>query len=134
VAANDPSTFWTTPFCLFLFQELLYAMYFYEFKVFYHAHVVLCAVTPIQRFQSRAWKNVAFKAESNVAFSKQFTAIPHVGAMFSSRDAAGAVFLVKPLFVHIFFPELKSNTQTAVHPAWGNGCFFHRDITPSTGD
>jgi hypothetical protein len=63
MTAYYSTTIRAAPLCGFLFQEPLYAMFFYEFEVLYHAHVVFSLVTLIKGFQPAAGEVLAFITE-----------------------------------------------------------------------
>jgi hypothetical protein len=48
MATYHPAAFRAVPLCHFFFQEPVNAMRFYEFEVFYHAHMVKGAVALIE--------------------------------------------------------------------------------------
>ena len=62
------TTFRAAPLFLLFFQETLDTMLLDEFEVFYHAHMVLGAVSLIEGFQATTGKFFALIAKPNQSF------------------------------------------------------------------
>jgi len=73
----------TFPLRFFLFQERFDPVLFNEIQVFDHTHMVLGAVSFIQRLQTLTGECFALEAESEFSFGQQFAAISHVSAVFA---------------------------------------------------
>jgi len=115
MTAYHLATFRAAPLCLFLFQEPLDAMLFDEFEVFYHAHMVLGAVSLIEGFQPTTGKIFALIAKPNKSFSEQIALIFHKGTVLTAWQAAAAVCLSKSLLLKVVFHCQITNTDSAVH-------------------
>jgi len=105
----------TAPLFLFLFQELLHAMLFDKFEVFYHAHMILSAVSFIEVFQPATGKFFALIAKLNQPFPEQITMFFHEGAVLTAWPAAATVSLFKSLLLKVIFHRQITNAKSAIH-------------------
>jgi len=126
MAAYRSATFRATPLCFFLFQELLDAMLFDEFKVLYHTHMVFCTIAFIEVFQPTTGEILAFIAETQKAFPQQVTFACHKGAVFTAWAAAGAILSRKSLHIKLVFHCQVADTHTTIHTTGSYELFFHR--------
>jgi hypothetical protein len=90
-------------------------MLFDEFEVFYHAHMVLGAVSLIKGFQPTTGKIFALIAKANKSFPEQIALIFHEGTVLTAWQAAAAVCLSKSLFLKVVFHRQITNTDSTVH-------------------
>jgi len=88
MTAYHLATFRAAPLCIFLFQELLDAMLFDEFEVFYHTHMVLGAVTFIKSFEAFTGIVPALITKSDESFSKHFTPVTHMKTVLTARQTS----------------------------------------------
>jgi len=130
VTADHFTALRAAPFSLFLLEKFFHAGCSDQFEIFDHAHVVFSPVTLIDGFQPLAGIVLALEAKSHPAFPQQFTLLSHMSAVFPSRDTARAVCLVKPLLIQVFYHELISNAQAAIHPAGSNQNLIHLQKQP----
>jgi hypothetical protein len=119
MAAYCPAAFGTSPFCRFLFQELLDTVSFYEFKVIYHAHMVLGSVAFIEGFKPSAGEVSALITEPHQPPAQQTTSLFHEGTVLATWNAARAVSLTETLLLQVAFHRQVTGAHTAVHPARG---------------
>ena len=124
MTAYHLATFRATPLCLFLFQEPLDAMLFDEFEVFYHAHMVLGAVSLIKVFQPTTGKFFALIAKPNQSFPEQITVFFHEGTILTAWPAAAAVPLSKSLLLKVVFHRQITNTDSIVSSYFLSSCLF----------
>ena len=124
MTAYHLATFRAAPLCLFLFQKSLHAMLFYEFEVFYHAHMVLGAVSLIKVFQPTTGKFFALIAKPNKSFPEQITVFFHEGTILTAWPAAAAVPLSKSLLLKVVFHRQITNTDSAVSSYFLSSCLF----------
>ncbi len=103
MAAYHSATFRAAPLCLFLFQELLDAMLFDEFKVLYHTHMVFCTISFIEVFQPATGEILAFIAETQKSFPQQVTLACHKGTVLAAWQTAVAVLSRKSLLLEVIF-------------------------------
>ncbi len=85
-------------------------MLFDEFEVFYHAHMVLGAVSLIEGFQPTTGKIFAL-----ISFPEEIALIFHEGTVLTAWQAAAAVCLSKSLLLKVVFHRQITNTDSAVH-------------------
>ena len=103
MAAYHSATFGAAPLYLFLFQELLDAMFFDEFKVLYHTHMVFCAIAIIEVFQPATGEFLAFIAETQKSFPQQVTLACHKGTVLATWQTPIAVLSRKSLLFEVIF-------------------------------
>jgi hypothetical protein len=101
MTADGLAAFRAAPLCLFLVHEHLNAMLFDEIQVFQHAHMVLGTVALIEGFEPGAGIIIALKTKSDETIPYQIARVFHEHAMFTARQATGAVLPVEPLFLQI---------------------------------
>jgi len=124
MTAYHLATFRATPLCLFLFQEPLDALLFDEFEVFYHAHMVLGAVSLIEGFQPTTGKIFALIAKANKSFPKHFAPVTHMKTVLTAWQTSLTINSFKSLLVQIIFHRQITDTYPAIHPAGSNKLFF----------
>jgi hypothetical protein len=129
MTAYESAALRATPLCFFLFQKQFDRVVAHSFQILYHAQPVLRSVPLIQCLQPLAWEAFTFKAEADRCLRKLLTLITHMGAVFSSRNTARAVFSVKTLRIQVVSHRLITNAQVAVHATRSNHLLFHNAPT-----
>src|SRR4030066_1316379 len=100
-------------------------MLFDEFEVFYHAHMVLGAVSLIKSFQPTTGKIFALIAKANKSFSKHFAPVTHMKTVLAARQTSLTINSFKSPLVQIIFHRQITDTYLAIHSAGSNKLFLH---------
>jgi len=95
-------------------------MFFYEFEVLYHAHVVFGLVTLIKGFQPAAGEVPAFITEPYKPFPNSVAMFFHEDTILAAWQAASAVFPPESFLVQVVFHREVADTYSTVHSAGGD--------------
>ena len=129
MTAYHSTTFRAVPLYCFFIKELIDAILFDKFEIFYHAHMVFGSVTFIEGFQPATGKILALIAEPNKAFTQTFTLLLHKDTVLATWQASRTVFLRKPLVLEVIFHRQVADANTTIHSTRGNKFFFHFQST-----
>ena len=132
MAAYCPAAFWTSPFCLFVFEQFLDTVLFNVIEVLHYTHPEISSVPVIKTFQPLAGKIITFITVFHFAGHQQRTVLYQYSALPVSGPAADAISHVNTFISDVMLEGKVPAAYGTVHAARGDQLFIHCSIISKT--